>query len=605
MKEQEEVQEKLAGSDEEWEQVINAAEEEGEDKGGEVQEPEEEAAAPKYMRDPGEPSQKDRDEHEILHLYYRPWCKWCVMGKGQSDDHMTVPKDIEEIAIPTISMDYMFLGTKNIKAKDRTVLALFDNRTKSVMALMVHNKGPVEWAMNAAVKFIENLGYGKVAIAIKCDNEPSILAVRDAITNKRTAPTTPLDTPVREAQGNGSMERTVKTLQGQYRTLLAQLVDNIGDEIKENYDVLQWLANWVSMTLNRYKLQSHGKTAFQLSTGHSCRRPVTAFGEKILWKKSSKPGTRRDKGDSDFAEGIYLGVTGRTIESLIGTPNGLERAYTVRRLPKSQRWAPDDMIELQCPMPHSLYGPQEDEINVNAVEPPIPHSPVNVGIEGDVNTEEPGASPSEPSPNAGPGDMAYSPTSPAKSGTPSWLGDDMVHTPEREDMQGDTPSPLRRVQNPRRYRIDSDDDMEGEDASKRGKVEREPELFNSVVPSGMVQQALSGVDLSEIYSPERVVKFCREYNLLPGDSFDLQTGWDFDKLSHRNLASRRVLETRPKLLICSPPCTLFSILQNLNIAVHGPEWEMQFKLDREKATRHLSRVQNCVNSKLRKQIFYL
>ena len=54
-------------------------------------------------------------------------------------------------------------------------------------------------------------------------------------------------------------------------------------------------------------------------------------------------------------------------------------------------------------------------------------------------------------------------------------------------------------------------------------------MMDSVVPKHMLQQVLSGVDPTEIYSPEKVVRFCWEFYLLPGDSFDLLTGWDFDK----------------------------------------------------------------------------
>ena len=37
---------------------------------------------------------------------------------------------------------------------------------------------------------------------------------------------------------------------------------------------------------------------------------------------------------------------------------------------------------------------------------------------------------------------------------------------------------------------------------------------------------LKGVDITEIFSPERVKKLCNQYHLLPGDSFDLRTGYD-------------------------------------------------------------------------------
>ena len=37
---------------------------------------------------------------------------------------------------------------------------------------------------------------------------------------------------------------------------------------------------------------------------------------------------------------------------------------------------------------------------------------------------------------------------------------------------------------------------------------------------------LKGVDITEIYSPERVTKLCRKDNLIAGDFFDFRTGCD-------------------------------------------------------------------------------
>ena len=51
--------------------------------------------------------------------------------------------------------------------------------------------------------------------------------------------------------------------------------------------------------------------------------------------------------------------------------------------------------------------------------------------------------------------------------------------------------------------------------------------------------------------------------------------------------SQRIADTRPKLVILSPPCTKFSTLQELNIAVHGPEWEKEFFIEKEKAIEHI------------------
>ena len=85
-----------------------------------------------------------------------------------------------------------------------------------------------------------------------------------------------------------------------------------------------------------------------------------------------------------------------------------------------------------------------------------------------------------------------------------------------------------------------------------------------------------GPDVSEVYSNPRIVQEAaiRSYGglqLKPGWSLDLtlndpMTGepWDLSKAEVRQRVRKLVIETKPFMLIGSPPCTLFSTLQNLS-----------------------------------------
>ena len=42
----------------------------------------EEAAPKKTLRDPGEPTKQEWDEHRVDHIPYRSWCPYCVQGRG-------------------------------------------------------------------------------------------------------------------------------------------------------------------------------------------------------------------------------------------------------------------------------------------------------------------------------------------------------------------------------------------------------------------------------------------------------------------------------------------------------------------------------------------
>ena len=49
-----------------------------------------------------------------------------------------------------------------------------------------------------------------------------------------------------------------------------------------------------------------------------------------------------------------------------------------------------------------------------------------------------------------------------------------------------------------------------------------------------INHQLSSTDVCEVFSPERVAAVCRRMGLVPGESMDIKSGYDFDKLEDRN-----------------------------------------------------------------------
>ena len=72
---------------------------------------------------------------------------------------------------------------------------------------------------------------------------------------------------------------------------------------------------------------------------------------------------------------------------------------------------------------------------------------------------------------------------------------------------------------------------------------------------------LASTDVSEMFSPERVTKVCKQYGLTPGAAMDIKNGYNFDLAADRAKAWKSVVEDEPMLVIGSPTCALFSRLQ--------------------------------------------
>ena len=63
---------------------------------------------------------------------------------------------------------------------------------------------------------------------------------------------------------------------------------------------------------------------------------------------------------------------------------------------------------------------------------------------------------------------------------------------------------------------------------------------------GILAMVLKGVDITEVFSPERVTKLWSKYGLITGDSFDLGDGYDLSDEKTQAMVVRRIMSTEPR-----------------------------------------------------------
>ena len=95
---------------------------------------------------------------------------------------------------------------------------------------------------------------------------------------------------------------------------------------------------------------------------------------------------------------------------------------------------------------------------------------------------------------------------------------------------------------------------------------------------------VNDIDLAEVYSPPRVTRQAVKHGLRIGEAMDLTTGWGCTRLLDRIRASEYVRKYKPRLLVGSPMCTMFSSLQNL------PPWTEEKKRRWGEAREHIKFV---------------
>ena len=109
-------------------------------------------------------------------------------------------------------------------------------------------------------------------------------------------------------------------------------------ELECNEDIVTWMVRWAAMLVSRFLVGKDGRTAYERRTGRKCRIPVVPFGEKVWYKEIRETKERKDKFSSEWKEGVWLGHQRSSNEILVGTSQGVVRAYSIKRREPEHRW---------------------------------------------------------------------------------------------------------------------------------------------------------------------------------------------------------------------------------------------------------------------------
>ena len=121
----------------------------------------------RHKRIPSMPTQREIDEHMIHHIPSRSWCEFCRYGRGH-DDPLAKKRITEELAIPEIFLDYMYLKGEwpfNQAGDDEgelgmPIIVMKDRESRFRPAMMVPAKGVNSYAVKAVSReIVRTYGY--------------------------------------------------------------------------------------------------------------------------------------------------------------------------------------------------------------------------------------------------------------------------------------------------------------------------------------------------------------------------------------------------------------------------------------------------------------
>ena len=215
----------------------------------------------------------------------------------------------------------------------------------------------------------------------KSDNEPSIVALKEAVKSERAERIVLEASPVYESKSNGVIERAVQQVQGQVRTVKDGLESRIGERLLVDSQLVPWIVLHAAHLINCYHVGPDGKTNFRRWKGKDFRNSVVEFGESVMYLKAGSKG--RDKLDCRWEQGVWLGMRLETGESVIGTDLGVVKCRDIKRLGSSdERWNRDRLLAVQGTPWEPTLGKVDDRIPVRVHMPEEGEpAPIETGVE--------------------------------------------------------------------------------------------------------------------------------------------------------------------------------------------------------------------------------
>ena len=143
-----------------------------------------------------------------------------------------------------------------------------------------------------------------------------------------------IESPVRESQPDGNVERSVRNWRDPYRTMRHHLDNRMKKTVPNGSPLSTWLATWAADMINKYRAQSNVRKAYELTTQHKCKHVVVGFGEKVHFQH-----IQVDKNQYKKDVGMFLGVE-RCNTYLIGTSEGIYASPHIMKFQDDQAYVP-------------------------------------------------------------------------------------------------------------------------------------------------------------------------------------------------------------------------------------------------------------------------
>jgi len=203
------------------------------------------------------------------------------MGQAQEDPHRKDSKEKRE-GVSLVVMDYMYMKSKEgtgreVEAEESSeeeedgesdaeskkfglpTLVMRDVDRGVTFATTVPRKGKDPFGVRRASRDITKV-LGLKRLILKCDQEPAILDLKEAIRLESGIEIIDEESMVGDSASNGAAENAVKRVQGKVRSIKSGLERRLKQKLPEDRPILAWLIRHAGACITRYEVGADGMT---------------------------------------------------------------------------------------------------------------------------------------------------------------------------------------------------------------------------------------------------------------------------------------------------------------------------------------------------------
>ena len=310
----------------------------------------ESARIPADLPAPTQPSEVERELHNLTHLPFASWCEVCLRSRTRDNPHRTMPKEEEATrlagpTLPLVSMDWFEIkGSPTDEQPEGEAehgfvqcLLVTDAQTGYVAAIPVQS----EYACEMVVKFLKLMRH--TTFRLRADNEPSLNMVVEAIRGVWQHWIRVDQTPLYSSASNGKAERAIQTVRRLAVTYRLAVEQRYGCRLSSTMTIWPWLIRHAAWSHNRYHVKINHRTPYEELFQCRYQHEVVPFAETVLFMepmpahRRKRGGQRHQKMDAIMERGIWLGRAEESDEHLVSTTAGVYRCRAIRRLLPDQR----------------------------------------------------------------------------------------------------------------------------------------------------------------------------------------------------------------------------------------------------------------------------